>query len=387
MELQLLTLACAFRAAGGRVAFLAGAGPLEPAAREMGQLERVDWQSTPRIETARLARAMTGPSTAAVLQADPATLHLLGSLAAAGRVHLCLHNPAGTFEEWFAPAALERFRELVPALHASGRVGISASSAPHAAAHAETFGLPRGAITPWLPGVEHPRQQSNVSSGPVRSVGVVCRLSKEKLPVIEAGARLVAAGRAAGEYVTLEVYGGGSAEERARQIVEEWVGRYHRFHGPTGRPLEVMEPLDVVVNAGRTAIEGLVLGRRVVTFAFDRRAVSPLGGMVTPARYEALRDSNFVWPADRPIAAEAVWNEVRHAEPTSVRAVRDSARDELTPEGVLRGHLATLADTEVSAATPPGLVEALLDQMALLDDARQEAQGIADALWADRAKE
>lgn len=384
MELQLLTLARAFRAAGGRVAFLAGAGPLEQAARELGPLERVDWQSTPRIDTVRLARAMTGPDTVAVLPADPATLHLVGSLAAAGRVHLCLHNPAGTFEEWFAPAVLARFRELVPALYASGRVGISASSAPHAAAHADAFGLPRGAITPWLPGVEHLRGQRNVSFGPIRSVGVVSRLSQEKLPLIEAGARLVATGRAGGEPVTLEIYGEGPAEERARRIVQEWVGQHHRFHGPTGRPLEAMEPLDVVVNAGRTAIEGLVLGRRIVTYAFDRRAASPLGGMVTPARYAALRDSNFVWPADQPIAAEAVWAEVRHADEPSVRAVRDRAREELSPKAVLRGHLATLADTEVSVAIPPMLVEALLDQTALLDDARQQAQEIADALWAEK---
>jgi hypothetical protein len=383
MELQLLTLARAFRAAGGRATFLAGAGPLEAAARSIGVVELVDWAGTPRVETARLARSLSGPDTAAVLQADPATLHVLPSLAVACRVHLCLHNRPGTFEEWFAPAVLERFRALVPALYASGRVGISVSREAYAASHAHDFGIPRHAVKPWLPGVEYRPGQSAISAGPISRIGVVSRLSEEKLPVVEAGARLVAAGRSAGADVTLELYGEGPAEERVRRVVDERVGGHARFHGPTDRPQDVIEPLDVVVNAGRAAIEGLVLGRRVVTFSSDPRAISPLGGMVTPTRFETLRNTNFLWPADELIAPEAVWNEVRHADRSSVRAVRDRARRELSADSVLRGHLATLAGTEATAEVSPELLEAVLDQMAMLDDARAAAEAVADALWAE----
>lgn len=384
MEVQLLTLARAFRSDGGRVAFLAGPGPLEPEAAALGRLESVDWPGTPRVESAALARSMTGPDTAAVLQADPATIHLLGSLAMRGRVHLCLHNRPGTFEEWFAPSVLDRFHAFLPSLHATRRVGVSASNAGFATAHARAFGLSAEAVRPWLPGVDYPQRQSDVSAGPIRTVGVVCRLSGEKLAVVEAGALLVAAGREAGEDVRLEVHGGGPAERLARQVVEERVGPHHRFHGPTGRPLEVIEGMDVVVNAGRTAIEGLVLGRRVVTFAADRRASSPLGAPVSPERYARLRDANFLWPADQPVTADAVWREVRGADASEIRSVRDRARRELSAASLLRGHIAALAGTEVTATPPPSLTEALLDQIALLDDARAAAEALADALWAER---
>lgn len=385
MELQLLTLARAFSARGGRVAFLAGSGPLESVAIEIGDLERVDWQRTRRVETARRARSLIGPETAAVLQADPSTVHLLGSLACMGRVHICLHNRPGTFEEWLHPAVLERLRALVPPLARSRRVGFTASSTEFASAHARAFGLAPGTIKAWLPGVDYPPEQDQLSVGAVRNVGVICRLSKEKLPVVEAAATLVAAGRAAGDDVRLEVHGAGPAEDAARDAVDRHLDPRHcRFHGPTDRPLSVIQELDVVVNAGRTAIEGLVLGRRVATFVADRGAWSPLGGVVSPEGFDTLRDSNFLWSVDEPTTPDDVWRTLRQMDVESVRAVRDRARRELSATAVLEGHLAALAHTHVGTAPPPELVEAVLDQAAVLDDERHAAQALADSLWAER---
>ncbi len=108
MERQLLELARASARRGRRAVIFAGEGSLAAEAREIADVELVDWDR-PRVETARRARELAGRDAVSVFQADPKLLHLIAPLAAAGTLHLCLHNRPGTFERWFNPEVLARF--------------------------------------------------------------------------------------------------------------------------------------------------------------------------------------------------------------------------------------------------------------------------------------
>jgi hypothetical protein len=181
-------------------------------------------------------------------------------------VHLCLHNRPGTFEHWFNPDVLIRFRRLVPALHASGRVAFTASNTRFAGEHAMALGLPAEAVSPWFPGVTPPPVPAEPPAGPVRVVALVCRLSPEKLPIVRAAADFVAAGLTYGADARLDVHGDGPAERAVRGVLAERLpGDRYRLLGATAQPLEAVAAADTVVNGGRAAIEGLMLGRRVVT--------------------------------------------------------------------------------------------------------------------------
>jgi hypothetical protein len=379
MELQLLELARAATRRGRRAVILAGPGPLEAQARSVAAVEIADW-SRPRLETARRARELAGEGGTAVFQADPALLHLIAPLAAAGAVHLCLHNRPGTFEQWFNPATLERFRRLVPALHASGRVAFSASSMRGVRGHAAGFGLPEEAILPWFPGLDVPTGHDDRSSGPIATVAVVCRLSPEKLPLIAAGAELVAAGRAAGADVRLAVHGGGPSEADARALLAGRLpaGEY-RLHGPTDHPLEAIATADVVVNSGRAAIEGLMTGRRVVCSRIAAGAEG-LGPPVLEADFAALKDDNFAW--DRPpLDPRVIWAQLNAMPAETVRGVRDRARRELSADALLETHLAAMARTDAARPPAPALLEGVIELALALDDAHAEVKEIGDRLW------
>ena len=383
MQIQLIELARASAHEGRRAVVMAPDGPLGDDVRAVADHERVDWER-PRLETARRARELMGAGGVAVMQADPALIHLVPSLAATGRLHLGLHNRPDSFEDWFNPAVLARFRALLPALVASRRVTFTASNSAFAAEHARRLGLPPELVTGWFPGVDPPRGHDELSSGPVRRVAVVARLSREKLPIVAAGAELVAAGLAAGADVRLELHGGGPDEAEARALLARALPP-DRFalHGPTDAPFELIAGADVTVNGGRAAIEALVTGRRVVV---PRLAAGPggsLGPPVLPASFAALKERNFTWQDDA-WEGGAAWEALSAMPAEDVAAVRDRARRELSTRALLEGHLAAIARTDPGHDGASALIDAVADLALDLEDARAEAQAVADALWAAR---
>ena len=383
MQLQLLELARAWARVGRRAVLMAPDGPLGDGVRAVADHERVDWDA-PRLETARRARALMGEGGVAVMQADPSLVHLVPSLAATGRLHLCLHNRPDTFEGWFDPAALERFRALLPALVASRRVTFTASNSAFAAEHARRLGLPPELVTGWFPGVDPPPGYDALSSGPVRRVAVVARLSREKLAIVAAGAELVAAGLAAGADVRLELHGDGPGEAEARALLGRALPR-DRFalHGPTDAPLEAIAAADVAVNGGRAAIEALVTGRRVLVPRIGAGPGGPLGPPVLPGSFAELKERNFTWQ-DGAWEGGPAWDALSAMPAGDVTAVRDRARRELSTRALLEGHLAAIARADGGPEDRGVLLEAVTDLALELEDARVQAQAVADALWAAR---
>ena len=340
MELQMIELARALGRRGGSATIMAADGPLAAQAREVAEVELTDW-SRPREETAgRAAELVRGG--VAVLPADPVLAHLVEPLAAAGLVHLCVHNRPGTFEGWFPPDVLAELLASAPRLHASRRVAFTASSSPNAVAHALGLGLPPGSIRAWFPGVDAPAG-GEVAAGPVRRVAVVTRLSPEKLPILASAALLVAAGLEAGADVVLDVHGEGPAEDATRELLAQHLppDRF-RLLGATPRPLEALADAGAVVNAGRSAIEALLVGRRVVTPLLDPLGRTGVGPPVSPESFADFKERNFVWSGE-PQDPRAVWEEMIAMPGEALRALRECARRELSSEALLDAHLAAMA--------------------------------------------
>ena len=383
MQIQLIELARASAREGRRAVVMAPDGPLGDDVRAVADHERVDW-ARPRLETARRARELMGAGGVAVMQADPALVHLVPSLAATGRLHLCLHNRPGSFEDWFNPAALARLKALLPALVASRRVTFTASSSSHAAEHARRLGLPGELVSGWFPGIDSPPGYDELSAGRVRRVAVVARLSPEKLPIVAAGAELVAAGLAAGDDVRLEIHGGGPGEAVVRRLLERTLphDRYE-LAGPTDAPLRAVAEADVAVNGGRAAIEALVTGRRVLVPRTGPDPGGRLGPPVLPESFADLKERNFIWQA-APWSGPRSWAAVTAMTAEQVETVRDRARRELSGRALLEGHRAAIARTDPGHGGAAVLIEAVADLALELDDARAEAQAVADALWAAR---
>jgi putative flippase GtrA len=340
MERQLIDLARALRERGGRATILAGDGPLADEAREVAEVELIDW-SRPAAETAARAVQLARGAVVA-LPADPLLMHLLEPLAGAAYLHVAVHGRPGALESWFGPHGTQLLGRVVPELYDDGRATFTASSVPNGVEHARRLGLPPGAMPAWLPGVAGV-PASAPATGPVRRVTVVVRLSPEKLAMVAAGAELVAAGLDAGADVTLDVYGEGPAEDAVRRLLAQRLPE-HRFRllGPATRPLEVAGAADAVVNAGRAAIEALMLGRRVVTPLVGPGGRSGVGPAVRPDNFAVLKERNFVWQ-DEPRDPRRTWEEMTAITADDLRVLSHRARNELSSEALLDGHLAALA--------------------------------------------
>jgi hypothetical protein len=263
-------------------------------------------------------------------------------------------------------------------------VAFTASNSVFAAEHAQRLGLPPELVSGWFPGVDPPPGHDELSSGPVRRVAVVARLSREKLPIVAAGAELVAAGLAAGADVRLELHGTGPDEAEARALLGRALPS-DRFalHGPTDAPFERIAGADVTVNGGRAAIEALVTGRRVLVPRLGAGPGGPLGPPVLPGSFADLKERNFTWQDDAWEGGPA-WEALSAMPAEEVAAVRDRARRELSPRALLEGHRAAIARTDPGHDGSEALIEAVADLALELDDARAEAQAVADALWAAR---
>jgi adenine-specific DNA methylase len=104
-------------------------------------------------------------------------------------------------------------------------------------------------------------------------LALVSRLSRRKLSHVSAAANLVAAGRATGREVRLDVYGAGPVQDEAVELIESRLPPVAwRLRGPVEDPRAAMRGADVVMGGGRAALEALALGRRVATVSDLGRA-------------------------------------------------------------------------------------------------------------------
>jgi hypothetical protein len=369
MQTRFLTLA---RVCERPVTVAAEPGALEPRFAECAatlRLERVLEQAPKHDVT--------------VVSLDPSNVHLLGSLAAGGRLHVCIHNAPGTFEGWFRPSTLARLRTLLLALHASGRVSMSAASERQARLHETDLGLPEGAIEAWPGGVEV-AADGRVWDGPVRSVGVVSRLSPEKEPLVRAGAELVAAGRALGREVRLEVYGSGPEESCFRELVDATLagGGWH-FHGTVDEPLARPDAPCVLVGAGRANLEALVSGRRVVAACWLRRRDGHLGPAVTADNFSTVAELNFSWGRRDPLAAPEVWRSLEAMSGADIAAVRDLARASYSAGSMHHRLLEIIAAAAGRSEDPRALARGLASDAHALEQELARTRAVADRLWLD----
>src|SRR3954463_6172123 len=107
MPTRFLTIARAAAARGTGVTLVSGDGPLRGVAAAVCDLELVDWAG-PRAETLAAVCEAADGHRAAVVALAPETVHVLGGLAARTALHICAHNPPGTFPGAWPAAALER---------------------------------------------------------------------------------------------------------------------------------------------------------------------------------------------------------------------------------------------------------------------------------------
>ena len=139
----------------------------------------------------------------------------------------------------------------------------------------------------------------------------------------------------------------------------------------------------MTVNGGRAAIEALVTGRRVLVPRLGAGPGGPLGPPVLPGSFADLKERNFTWQ-DEAWEGGPAWEALSAMPAEEVAAVRDRARRELSPRALLEGHRAAIARTDPGHDASGALIEAVADLALELDDARAEAQAVADALWAAR---
>jgi hypothetical protein len=262
---RFLALAEALRGHGGHPKIVSGPGPLDERAAEAGALELVDWPTMQGLEALRVLERATEGQTAVVIDCNPVTFPMVPALARQVPVHLCVHaTPAVLADDFGRHCSMAALGAVLGALHRSGRVALTAASELEASEHERVLDLPQGALVPCPNGVHVPERDGPSAAGPIRSVALVTRLVDVKLPHVAAAAELVAAGRAAGREVDLDVHGAGPSEAAAVAAIEAILppGAW-RLHGPTNQPLEVIRGADVVVGGGRTCLEAMSLGRRV----------------------------------------------------------------------------------------------------------------------------
>jgi hypothetical protein len=277
-----------------------------------------------------------------------------------------MHDVPRGHADWHGKR-VDRARRLVQALHRSGSALISASSELQARDYEDDLGLPRGALAAARNGVVLPPGPPAVSSGPIRSITLVARLSIEKLPHVRAAAELAAAGRARGSAVRLDVHGAGPAEDQVREVLathlpaDAW-----RLHGTADRPLDVMADADVVVATGRAAVEALVLGRRLVPAKSVPDPAGQLGAPVTPETFDVACEDNFSWRTRTPLDPAVVWDTLERPSPEELEAVTARARREYSAEAMLEHEAGLLA--ALGPGDPLPLLEACGFLVADFDD-------------------
>src|SRR4051812_867471 len=211
VETRLATLAEALDSAGGRATVIAGAGPLAARMAACADLRLVDFGALTDDGLKRLIAEAADGHTSAVLACEPRLIRAVPALAARVPVLLGLYGRGDRDRLAFGLVGGRRLPAALRALRASGRVAFASSSLVQARDNARLLGMPDEAVAVSPNGVPIPTGTPVISHGPVRSVALVCRLSHDKLLNVAAAIELVAAGRATGREVILDVYGTGNA--------------------------------------------------------------------------------------------------------------------------------------------------------------------------------
>jgi hypothetical protein len=274
-------------------------------------------------------------------------------------VLLGLHGRGDRDRFAFGLAGGRRVPVALRALRASGRVALVSGSAVQARDYARLLDIPEGAVAVSPNCVPVPAGAPKISHGPVRSVALVCRLSHDKLLNVVAAIELVAAGRAAGREVVLDVYGSGSARPLVLTMLRRRLPRGSwQMHGATMSPAQAFAAADAVVGTGRTSVEALMTGARVVPAKTLRDRRGQLGPVITPATFDAAASENFGWRTRPPVSAATVWAELEAVPRHEIAAVCARARDELSPQSMLARELDILAALRPPTARAERLAEA-----------------------------
>jgi hypothetical protein len=288
-----------------------------------------------------------------VLACEPVLLRAVPRLASRVPVLLGLHGRGDPNRLGFGFFGGRRLPQVLAELLATRRVALVATCQVQARTQARQLGLPEQAVLISPNGVPAPAGAARLSAGAVRSIALVCRLTREKLTNVAAAIELTAAGRDAGRNVTLDIYGAGRAAPVVRAMLNRRLpaGAW-RMHGPIASPAAAMEGADVVVGTGRASVEALVMGRRVVPAKTIRSSEGQLGPVITMATFDEVAAENFSWRTRAPVAGVEVWRQLESVTPEAVGAVCARARRELTPSAMLARELAII-DSLAAATDAP----------------------------------
>jgi len=371
--------------AGVATRIVAPDGTLRPLAQERGiAWEPIDWTES-RLATYERVRSLLAPGGRALVTADPAIVHVMPALAAAGPAAAVFHGTAPRLPDWFGEARLARLVRLVSELERAGRLRVLTIGSTYVEEYARLFELPVERIALLAPGVDSAAIEFRPVAGPVRSVLSLCRLSPEKAPHVLAAVELVAEGLAQGRACHLDVVGDGPWRAEAEAVCERRLppGSW-TFHGATTAPLDAMRRADAVLATGLTALEAASAGVRVVIVRTTPDDAGPLGPVMTRARYQALARDSFGARSQPPAAPRDVWADLDAVGIEELAAVRAA----VDANNSLAVTAETLVEAFASLGRPPlepaaGGVGAAA---AALEDELSRVQRLADEIWAARVR-
>ncbi len=146
--------------------------------------------------------------------------------------------------------------------------------------------------------------------------------------------------------------------------------------------MQAITGIDVVVNAGRGAVEGLMAGRRVacVNLSLPDHA---LGEAVSSENFARLKHGNFVG-AGPALDAQIVWESLSAMTERQVRQVRDSARSQLSQKALRDTHLKLIGSLSAPQDLSNPFIDATIWQNIKTEEAFWKAKNFADKLWREK---
>ncbi|WP_084281521.1 glycosyltransferase [Novosphingobium sp. B1] len=296
MEMQFLDLAREHHQNGGEVVTIGANGPLLKSFMTFGKTVLTDF---PIIDRKSFVDAVVGEirnDTVCIIALQSDYFSLIPLLAKICRVLVCAHNRSGTFEQWLPAKSLTQLTKIFQALENDGRLALSASSRTNADAHAKLFGLKDSTVKAWYPSVCTTDLEPLKEHENDLKIGIIARLSPEKLLLLQAAVHVLRAALASGDKAKLLVAGEGIA----RAEFEEWanasgLGDNIEFLGESTDPVSTCRRFDIAVVNGRVALEALLAGCRVITVSVDETADHELRlhSVVTCENIEILAEDNF----------------------------------------------------------------------------------------------
>lgn len=299
MEMQFLDLAREHKRRGGELVTIGDDGPLEDVFSEFGSFVRVPHPFEDQHQNVETILSEITSNSICAIALQSSYFSLIPILSMRSRVLICAHNRPGTFENWLQPQSLSRLGELFRALEADGHLQISASSRSNAERHAESFGLLGDTVQAWYPAIG----ETSIEEPRIRSsdfiIGVVTRLSPEKLLLVEAALVLLDSALSQGANARLNIAGSGGAKSAFEECIERsGLSSHVDFIGESTDPVTTCRGFDVTVANGRVALEALAAGSRLVTVSVEQtdRHDLRLHSVVNLDNVEYLANENFAPP-------------------------------------------------------------------------------------------